>query len=113
MDRVLSMLGLAARGRNVVRGEFQTESAVKTGQAMVVLVAEDASKNTKKLFLDKCSFYEVPVYIYGTKESLGRAIGRQERSSVGVTNEGLAESVKKNLEAMSIKQADKSVLSEK
>ena len=63
MDRVLSMLGLAARGRNVVSGEFQTESAVKTGQAMVVLVAEDASKNTKKLFLDKCSFYEVPVYI--------------------------------------------------
>ena len=107
MDRVLSMLGLAARGRNVVSGEFQTESAVKTGQA------KDASKNTKKLFLDKCSFYEVPVYIYGTKESLGRAIGRQERSSVGVTNEGLAESVKKNLEAMSIKQADKSVLSEK
>ena len=84
------MLGLAARGRNVVSGELQTLNAVKDGSAMLVIVAEDASENTRKLFSDKCSFYEVPVRIYGSKATLGRAIGKEERSSLAVINEGLA-----------------------
>ena len=80
-------------------GEFQTEDAVKKGSAMLVIVAEDASANTKKLFHDKCSYYEVPVYEYGTKEELGWAIGRNLRSSVGVCDAGLADALIKQLEA--------------
>ena len=79
-NKIYSLLGLAMRGRNLVSGEFQTEDAVKKGSAMLVIVAEDASANTKKLFHDKCSYYEVPVYEYGTKEELGWAIGRNLRS---------------------------------
>lgn len=89
-NKVLSMLGLAARGRNVVSGELQTLAAVKDGSAMLVIVAEDATENTKKLFSDKCSFYQIPLKRYGTREELGRAIGKGIRSSVAVVNEGLA-----------------------
>ena len=97
-DRALNMLGLAARARKLVSGEFSTEKAVKTGKAVLVLVAEDASENTKKLFTDKCAFYEVPVQSYGTKEDLGRALGKDLRSSVGVCDAGLAEAIIKRLE---------------
>lgn len=97
-DKVLSLLGLAMRGHNLVSGELQTEESVKNGSAMLVIVAEDASANTKKLFRDKCSFYEVPVYEYGTKETLGRAIGKEMRSSLGVCDEGLAKTIIKQLE---------------
>ena len=89
-NKVLSMLGLAARGRNVVSGELQTLTPVKDGSAMLVIVAEDATENTKKLFSDKCSFYQIPLKRYGTREELGRAIGKGIRSSVAVVNEGLA-----------------------
>ena len=65
---------------------------------MLVIIAEDASDNTKKLFADKCLFYEVPVYNYGTKEDLGRAIGKDLRSSVGVCDAGLADAIIKRLE---------------
>ena len=101
-NKVLSLLGLACRGHNLVSGEYQTENAVKTGDAMLVIVAEDASDNTKKLFTDKCSYYEVPVYLYGTKESLGRAIGKDLRSSLGVCDAGLADAIIKQLETESI-----------
>lgn len=97
-NKVLSLLGLAMRGRNLVSGEFQTENAVKSGSAMLVIIAEDASENTKKLFLDKCSFYEVPAYVYGSKEELGRAIGKDLRSSVGVCDAGLADAIIKLME---------------
>ena len=100
-NRVLSMLGLAARGRNVVSGELQTLNAVKDGSAMLVIVAEDASENTKKLFSDKCSFYEVPLRMYGSRETLGRAIGKEMRSSLAVIDIGLAQSVIGYLESES------------
>ncbi len=97
-NKVLSLLGIAMRGRNLVSGEFQTEEAVKKNTAMLIIVATDASQNTKKLFHNKCSFYQVPIYEYGTKEILGRAIGKDSRSSVGICDEGLADAIIKQLE---------------
>lgn len=97
-NKVLSLLGLAMRGRNLVSGEFQTLEAVKNGSAMLVIIAEDASDNTKKLFTNKCTFYEVPILEYGTKDELGRAIGKDMRSSLGVCDVGLAEAVIKQME---------------
>lgn len=97
-NKILSLLGLAMRGRNLVSGEFQTVESVRNGSAMLVIIAEDASANTKKLFTDKCSFYGVPVYEYGTKSALGRAIGKDFRSSLGVCDAGLADAIIKQLE---------------
>ena len=97
-NKVLSLLGLAMRGRNLVSGEFQTLEAVKNGSAMLVIIAEDTSANTKKLFTDKCTYYGIPVRQFGLKEELGRAIGKDMRSSLGICDEGLADAVIKQLE---------------
>lgn len=87
------------KGRNLVSGEFQTLEAVREGSAMLVIIAEDASDNTRKLFTDKCKFYQVPVVCFGTKAELGRAIGKEGlRSSLGVCNAGLADAILKQLE---------------
>ncbi|MCM1175165.1 MAG: ribosomal L7Ae/L30e/S12e/Gadd45 family protein [Blautia sp.] len=95
--KVLSMLGLAARSRNVVSGGFATENAVKSGKAYLVIVPEDASDNTKKKFQNMCEFYEVPFYQFGEKEMLGHSMGKQERTSLAVTNGGFADSIRKHL----------------
>ncbi len=97
-DKVLSLLGLSARAGKIASGEFAAETAVKSGKAALVIVAEDASDNTKKLFHDKCSFYEVPVFDYGTKETLGHAIGKELRASVAVLDAGLANAIISHLE---------------
>ena len=100
-QKVLSLFGLAARAGRIASGEFQTETAVKAGTACVVIVAEDASDNTKKLFRDKCSFYKIPVFIYGTKEELGHAIGKEYRASLAVLDPGFAGAVMKKIEQSS------------
>ena len=97
-NKIDSLLGIAMRGRNLVSGEFQTLEAIKNGSAMLVIIAEDASDNTKKLFSDKCLFYQVPVFQYGNREELGKAIGKDLRSSVGVCDAGLADAVIRQLE---------------
>ncbi len=96
-DKVLSMLGIAAKAKGVVSGEYQTEHAVKSNEAYLVIVAENASENTKKMFRNMCEFYEVEIAFYGSRESLGHCIGKEFRASLAVTDEGLADAVKKKL----------------
>ena len=97
-DKVLSMLGIAAKSGNVVSGEFSTEKAVKTGQAYLVIVSVEASDNTKKSFFNMTDFYHVPCYCYGSKEDLGRCIGKEFRASLAVIDGNLAKAVENKLE---------------
>ena len=92
-DRVLMQLGLAVRAGRVAAGGFSAEEAVKSRKARLVLIAEDAKTNTAKKFTDKCTFYKIPFRFYGTKEALGRAVGREERACVAVIDRGFAESI--------------------
>lgn len=97
-DRILSMLSIAAKGRNLVSGEYAVEKAVKGGKVFLVILSTEASDNTRKKFTNMCEFYEVPIAEYGSKDSLGHAIGRQMRVNIAVTDAGLAESILKLLE---------------
>ena len=97
MNKILSMVGMAMKAGKIVSGEFSTEKAVKTGKAFLVIVSEAASDNTKKMFRNMCSYYEVPMYTYGTKEDLGHSMGKEFRASLAVTDEGFAKSIEKRL----------------
>ena len=103
MNRIFSMIGMAMKAGKVVSGEFATEKAVKTGTAWMVIVSEAASENTKKMFRNMCTFYEVPMYVYGTKEELGHSMGKEFRASLAVTDEGFAKSIEKRLNEAEIK----------
>lgn len=92
-DNILSTIGLATRAGKVVSGEFSTEKAVKSGEAYLVIISEDASKNTVKKFTNSCAFYNVPIYKYSTKEDLGHAMGKEVRSSLAFLDEGFAKAI--------------------
>ncbi len=89
-NKIYSLLGLAMRGRNLVSGEFQTENAIKRHHAKAVLIAADASENTKKSFCDMCEHSGVPVFVLLNREVLGHALGKEFRASCAITDEGLA-----------------------
>lgn len=99
-DKVLSYIGLATRAGKTASGEFMTEREIKSGRAALVIVAGDSSDNTRKKFLDMCGFYEVPIYIYADKDTLGHAMGKEFRASLAILDEGFAteciELLKKN-----------------
>ena len=97
-DKVLNLIGLAQKAGKVVSGEFMTEKAVKTGEAALVILAEDASENTQKKFRNMCEFYEVPLYILSDKETLGHAMGKEFRASLAVQDWNFAEAIMKVLQ---------------
>ncbi len=91
MDKVLSLLGLCKKAGKLAIGSFAAEQAVKDHKAKIVIVSSDASENTKKLFSDKGSYRSIPVVLYGTKESLGKAMGTKELAVVAVLDSGFAD----------------------
>ncbi|MEY8524763.1 50S ribosomal protein L7ae [bacterium 1XD8-76] len=100
-NKVFSMIGLAERAGKVVSGEFSTEKAVKSKKACLVVLASDASANTRKHFSDMCAYRNIPLCIYGNKEELGHAIGKQMRANLAVTDQGFADSIRERIkEAM-------------
>ena len=99
LSKALSLISLATKAGKTASGEFCTEKEVKCGTAALVIVAEDASENTKKKFQNMCEFYEVPIYFYGDKDTLGHAMGKEFRASLAVTDPGFAKGIMKHLDA--------------
>lgn len=97
-SKALSLLSLATRAGKIASGEFCTEREVKSGTAALVIVADDASENTKKKFRNMCEFYRVPICFYQNKDTLGHAIGKEMRASLAVLDEGFAKGIQKHLD---------------
>lgn len=98
MNKIYSFLGLCARARMLVSGETAVIGAVRDGKAHLVILASDASEQTRKRFTDKCSYYGVRTVTFGTMEEIGNAIGKEHRSAVAVTDGGFADEMIKKLE---------------
>ena len=77
---------------------FCTEKEVKSGRAYLVIVADDASDNTKKKFQNMCDFYQVPIYFYKDKDTLGHAMGKEFRASLVILDEGFAKGIRKHID---------------
>ncbi|MBQ9438409.1 MAG: ribosomal L7Ae/L30e/S12e/Gadd45 family protein [Lachnospiraceae bacterium] len=96
-DRVLSLLGLAGKAGKVASGEFQAEEALRKKKAVLILLAKDASANTKKKFRDKAENRGLPVYEYGSCADLGKAIGKNDRAVAALLDRGFGEALAKKL----------------
>nr|WP_270878663.1 YlxQ family RNA-binding protein [Paenibacillus aestuarii] len=94
-NKFMSQLGLAMRAGKLVSGDEGVFKAIRSGEAKLVIMAEDASDNTRKKFQDKCSFYSVPLMELGTKYELGSSIGKEMRVILGVLDGGFAQMLQK------------------
>ena len=91
---ILSLLGLALRGGNLVVGEEPVEGVARARDARVLLVASDAAENTVRRVrhfaeAGQCLWLKLPF----TKDELGGAVGRTSVAIVAVTDIGLANAV--------------------
>lgn len=101
-SKALSLVGLATKAGRTVSGEFSTEKEVKSGRASLVIVADDASDNTKKKFKNMCDYYHVPICFYKDKDTLGHAMGKEFRASLAILDEGFAKGIQKQMERNTI-----------
>lgn len=89
-QKVLQLLGLAMRAGKIVTGEELVVREIQGRRAHLVILAEDVSLNTKKKVTDKCSFFNVEKHVFGSREELGHAIGKESRVVLAITDAGFA-----------------------
>lgn len=90
---IYGLMGICQKAGKLVSGEFASEMAIKKGGVFLVILAEDASENTHKKFKNRCTHRHVPLVEFGTKESLGKAIGKEERATIAIVDENLAKKI--------------------
>ena len=93
---VISMLGLCAKARMISSGSVLIED-IKKKKVCFVIIAENASDNTKKKISDKCRYYQIEYVITGDSDTLSHAIGKDNRMAAGILNQGFADSIKSKL----------------
>ena len=100
-QRLGGMIGLAARARHITCGTDLSCDCVRTGSARLVLVASDASANTKKRIKNCCTYYEcecveIPLSTYDLGNSVGKkgAVG-----TVALTDANFTKGIKKLISA--------------
>lgn len=89
-NKIFSFLGLIQRSGNLVTGEDTCASYIKKNAVKLVIVANDASDNTKKKFYDMTSHRNIKFVIYGDRESLSLAVGKVNRTVYAVSDKGFA-----------------------
>ncbi len=88
-----AMISLAQKAGKLVSGEDTCNREIKAGRSKLVIVAKDSSKNTKKLFFNMCNHRNIPYIEFGTKELLGKNIGKDYRAVLCLKDNNFAKSI--------------------
>ncbi len=94
MTKLLNMIGLAKRAGKISTGSFICEKMIKSRTAKLVVLACDASENTKKTIGDGCKFYGVEMIEAADMDSLGHAVGADAlRAVISVNDNNFAKAI--------------------
>ena len=114
MDKALTYLALAKRGRLVELGEEPVGAITRTGKGYLVVVAKDASDHTwrrTKSFVAGTDQQCIRLAV--TKEELGFVVGRQSLAIAAVTDAALALAMVESLGEPQKYEKELAVLAEK
>lgn len=99
MNNIYPTLGLCMKASLLVSGEFMVEKSIKDGSAKLVIIAEDASDNTKKKFRNMCEYRNIEFIEFSDKHTLGKALGKEVRATLSILDFSFAENIKSKIGA--------------
>lgn len=85
-----AMLGFAQAAGKVVSGDFAVTRQLRMGNVHLVIIATDGGRRVERRFGHLCDEQGVPWRRWGTKEQLGRLLGKSARSVVAVLDPAFA-----------------------
>jgi len=87
---MIKNLGLAFRAGKVVSGTDTVIEKLRKKQLHLILLASDASDNTKKKINDKAKTYETKVIETYDSQTISISIGKSNIKVIGITDEGFS-----------------------
>ena len=96
-DQVFKLLGLANRARKLTLGMTATLQSIRRGKLKLLIVATDCSENARSKIQFAAQQSQIIILNFGTKDELGRYLGRNEVGIIGVEDSGFANALQKIL----------------
>jgi len=99
-NKLSGYLGFAAKSRKLQTGYNTNLLLIEKRRVKLLIVAEDASQNTKKKMTQKCKVKEIDYRIFGTKEDLSQITGRRESSTFAITDDNFSKVIKDEIDSI-------------
>lgn len=96
MGNIEGILGLAAVSRKLSFGEAVLKD-IRSRKCKFVVIAADASNNTKKKITDKCKYYQIGYGFIEESETLSKAVGKFNIKAVAILDQGFADKIEMSL----------------
>ncbi|HEY5560151.1 MAG TPA: ribosomal L7Ae/L30e/S12e/Gadd45 family protein [Clostridiaceae bacterium] len=90
-DNFLQFLSISKKAGALVAGYNKSEEAVKANNAKLVIIAIEASINTKEKFNRICQAKKIPLIEGYSKYDLGKFIGKEEISVLTIIDYKISE----------------------
>lgn len=94
-NKVLGLIGLSAKAGKIEYGADAVEEAIKRKKAKLVIVAEDAADRTKEKFKFLCNKSNIYYVIFGEKEIISKAIGKNNKAIIAIKDKNLSDEIYK------------------
>ncbi len=93
INKIYSMLGLCMKAGKLTVGMDVCVENIKNKKAFLIILAEDASNNTKEKVQNIANEYNVKCVCYGNIEELSRAIGNFNKAIFAVLDDGFGKKI--------------------
>ena len=94
-NKILGLIGLAARARKVCFGADSVEERINKNKVKMLIVAEDASQRTKDKFNKIAKEKNVPIIIKVDIEILSKTIGKSNKAIIGIEDINLSNEIQR------------------
>ena len=97
-NKVYGLLGITAKAGKISFGTDSCLEMVGKRKIKLIIVATDASERTVINFERKCKENNIDFYQFGSKEEISKAIGKVNKTVIGIKDKNLATAIKKILD---------------
>ena len=92
-EKILGILGLAAKSGKVISGMDAVCEAVQKHKARLVIVAVDTSEKSKKNIKYVCTNNHIHVIELSTIEQLSKTIGKRNKAIISITDSNFSKGI--------------------
>ncbi len=98
-DRLLTLMGFAQKSGNLMTGEDTCIINIRKDKVSLVIIAADASDNTKRRFKGMCESRGIPFREVLDRAHLSHAIGKHNRTVFAIANKKFAKNILEVIDA--------------
>ena len=95
VSKIHGLLGLSAKAGKIMSGTDMVLEGIVKKKVKLLVIASDASAKTIKNMEFTCEKYNIELIVFGTIDENSRAIGKENRAVIGVTDDNLAQAILK------------------